>query len=175
MMTPFEAWHGYKPDLHTLHVFGSCVCVKQTGKQQYKLDRHDFTGIFVGYMATDENIQYIDVHTRMVKSLHHAIFHEAWYLQPCHPPFVQMLYDVGLEPEEQLALPTSSPIQLPPFPPMAATKPKPLPKLSTIIPLPLLISSPPSIYAVAAAKSSINDDLVIESSSCFLRSDSNMI
>lgn len=82
LMTPFEAWNGFKPDLRTLRVFGSRVCVKRTGKRRSKLDRHDFTGIFLGYTATDENVRYIDVHTRMVKTSHHAIFDEAWYLQP---------------------------------------------------------------------------------------------
>jgi hypothetical protein len=74
MMTPFEAWHGFKPDLRLLRVFGSRVCVKRTGKRRSKLDRHAFTGIFLGYTATDENIRYIDVNTRVVKTSHHAIF-----------------------------------------------------------------------------------------------------
>jgi hypothetical protein len=56
MMTPFESWFGFKPDLRNLRVFGSRVCVKRTGKRRSKLDRHDFSGIFLGYTATDENI-----------------------------------------------------------------------------------------------------------------------
>jgi hypothetical protein len=96
-MTPFEAWHGVKPDLSRLRVFGSRVCVKRTGKRRIKLDRHDFIGIFIGYTATDKNIRYIDVNSRIIKTSHHAIFDEAWYLQPRRPPFAQMLYDVGLE------------------------------------------------------------------------------
>jgi hypothetical protein len=99
LMTPFEAWHGFKPDLCRLRVFGSHVCVKRTGKHRSKLDQHSFTGIFLGYTATDENIRYIDVSSRLVQTSHHAIFDEAWYLQPQRPPFAQMLYDVGLEPE----------------------------------------------------------------------------
>jgi hypothetical protein len=115
LMTLFEAWNGFKPDLRTLRVFGSRVCVKRTGKRRSKLDRHDFTGIFIGYTATDENIKYIDVHTRIEKSCHHAIFDEAWYLQPKRPPFAQMLYDVGLEPDVEIVIPNSSPPELPPF------------------------------------------------------------
>ncbi len=99
-MTTFDAWNGFKEDLHTIHVFGSQVCVKRTGKYCLKLDHHDFTGIYVGYMSNDKNINYIDVNTHMLKSLHHTIFDEAWYLQPCQPPFTQMFYDVGLEPYE---------------------------------------------------------------------------
>ena len=113
MMTPYEAWHGIKPDLTKLRIFGSRVCVKRTGKRRSKLDRHDFTGIFLGYTATDENIRYVDVNSRIVKTSHHAIFDEAWYLQPKRPPFAQMLYDVGLEfvPEE-----ISAPALAPPMP-----------------------------------------------------------
>ena len=164
LMTPFEAWNGYKPDLRSLRVFGSRVCVKRTGKRRSKLDRHDFTGIVVGYTATDENIRYIDVNTRMVKSSHHAIFDEAWYLQPKRPPFAQMLYDVGLEQNEEIIVPTSMFVPLPPFPPLPKAKPSPLPKQTTIVPLPLRLSSPASIYAAAAAKSTLDDDLVIQPS-----------
>jgi hypothetical protein len=59
--TPYEAWWGKQPDLSALKVFGSRVCVKVMGKRRSKLDRHDFTGIFVGYTASDDNIRYIDV------------------------------------------------------------------------------------------------------------------
>lgn len=45
--TPYEAWWDNKPDLSTLKVFGSRVCVKITGKRKAKLNRHDFTGIFL--------------------------------------------------------------------------------------------------------------------------------
>ena len=47
--TPFERWYGRKPNLRQLRVFGSRVCVKRTGYRRAKLDRHDFTGIFIGY------------------------------------------------------------------------------------------------------------------------------
>jgi hypothetical protein len=115
----------------------------------------------VGYTATDENIRYIDVHSRQLKSSHHAIFDEAWYLQPKRPPFAQMLYDVGLEPDEELTLLTSQPTLLPPFPPLAAKKPSPLPKSTTILPLPLCLSLPALIYAAAAAKSTFVDELIM--------------
>ncbi len=53
-----------------------------TGKRLAKLDRHDFTGIFVVYTATDDNIRYINTMSGIVKASHHAVFDEAWYLQP---------------------------------------------------------------------------------------------
>ena len=93
--TPFELWYGRKPNLRRLRVFGSRVCVKRTGYRRAKLDRHDFTGIFIGYTATDANIRYIDVHSGVVKSCHHAVFDECWFHQPWRLPAAQLLYDLG--------------------------------------------------------------------------------
>ena len=61
------------------------------------MDQHDFTGIFIGYTATDNNITYIDLDSGLVKTSHHAQFNEAWYLQDSRPPAAQLLYDLGLE------------------------------------------------------------------------------
>jgi hypothetical protein len=72
--TPYEGWHGCKPDVTFLKTFGSHVCIKQSGSQRCKLDRHDFTGIFLGYTATDANIIYLDTTTGIVKLCHHTIF-----------------------------------------------------------------------------------------------------
>jgi hypothetical protein len=95
--TPYEAWCDEIPDLSLLKMFGSRVCVKVTGKRRAKLNRHDFTGIFVGYTATDDNIRYIDTTSRIVKTSHHAVFDKVWYLQPHRPPAAQILYDMGME------------------------------------------------------------------------------
>jgi hypothetical protein len=150
MKTPFEAWHGVKPNLNRLRVFGSRVCVKRTGKRRSKLDKHDFTGIFLGYTATDENIRYIDVNTRIVKTSHHAIFDEAWYLQKNRPPFAQMLYDIGLEYiPETIPAPPQGPPPHAPYPPIH--KPTKTPTKAHLTPLPLRISTPPEVYFHAAA------------------------
>jgi len=98
--TPFEGFFGVKPDLAALRVFGSRVCVKRTGHRRSKLDRHDFTGIFLGYTATVNNITYIDLDSGLVKTSHHAQFDEAWYLQDSRPPAAQLLYDLGLEADD---------------------------------------------------------------------------
>jgi hypothetical protein len=71
--------------------------VKQSGDRRSKLDHHDFTGIFLGYTASDHNIRYLDMGSGVVKSSHHAVFDEAWYMQPHRPPAAQLLYDLGLE------------------------------------------------------------------------------
>jgi hypothetical protein len=54
--TPFEGFYGHKPDIEYLKMFGSQVCVKQSGDRRSKLDHHDFTGIFLGYTASDRLI-----------------------------------------------------------------------------------------------------------------------
>lgn len=93
--TPYEKWYGHRPNLHSLRIFGSRVCVKRTGDRRAKLDKHDFTGIFIGYTATDSNIRYIDTSSGLVKTSHHAVFDECWFHQSWRPPAAQVLYDLG--------------------------------------------------------------------------------
>jgi hypothetical protein len=54
----------------------------------------------LGYTATDQNIVYLDLDSGVVKSSHPAQFDEAWYLQSSRPPVAQLLYDLGLLPED---------------------------------------------------------------------------
>jgi hypothetical protein len=70
--TPFDGYFGEKPDISSLKLFGSRVCVWHTGARQAKLNRHDFTGIFLGYTASDQNILYLDLESGLVKHSHHA-------------------------------------------------------------------------------------------------------
>jgi hypothetical protein len=100
--TPFEGYYSLKPDLAFLKLFGSWVCVKQTGDRRSKLNRHDFRGIFLGYALTDQNILYLDLKSGLVKGSHHAQFNKAWYLQPHRLPAAQLLYDLGLEADDNL-------------------------------------------------------------------------
>ena len=80
-ITPFKGWWGVKPNLRYLKLLGKCVCMKRTGDQRSKLDKHDFTGLFLGYTSTNQNIQYIDLDSSTTKTCHHATFDKAWYLQ----------------------------------------------------------------------------------------------
>ncbi len=111
--TPYKGWYGRQPDVTHLKTFGSRVCVKRTGTQRCKLDQHDFTGIFLGYTATDQNIIYPDIDLGIVKSCHHAVFDEAWYLRKTQPPAAQLLYDLGLEADSNY---TSLDVHMPPIP-----------------------------------------------------------
>ncbi len=74
---PFEGWYNCKPDVAHLKTFGSRVCIKHSGTRWCKLDCHDFTGIFLGYIAMDQNIVYLHTTSGIIKSCHHAIFDEA--------------------------------------------------------------------------------------------------
>ena len=76
-VTPFEGWWGIKPNLRYLKLFGSRVCVKRTGDCRSKLDKHDFSGLFLGYTSTDQNIRYLDLNSGITKTCHHATFDEA--------------------------------------------------------------------------------------------------
>ncbi|KAL7550176.1 hypothetical protein ACHAWF_013416 [Thalassiosira exigua] len=165
--TPFEAWNGQHPDLTHLKLFGSRVCVKQTGDRRAKLDRHDFAGIFLGYTATDQNIRYLDLDSGLVKTCHHASFDEAWYLQPVRPPAAQMLYDLGLEAEAP-DFPLDEPVALPaPYPPLpklvvegVETERYDVPPLAKVLMLPLRLTEMPTIahpLAAAAARVSLFD------------------
>ena len=172
--TPYEGWYGRKPDVTHLKTFGSRVCVKRTGSRRCKLDRHDFTGIFLGYTATDQNIIYLDLESGIVKSCHHAVFDEAWYLQPTRPLAAQLLYDLGLEAEEDsmtmtgplhpTPLGTIAPVSIewPPQPTYLSCDAKPLypPPLSLLNPLPLRITETPNPNAIAAraARLRMDDD-----------------
>ena len=46
-VTPYELWHGEKPNVSNLRVFG-CVCFVNIPKAK-KLERQSFKGVFVGY------------------------------------------------------------------------------------------------------------------------------
>jgi len=181
LSTPFEYYYGVKHDLEFLKTFGSRVCVKGSGDRHAKLDRHDFTGIFLGYTATDQNIVYLDMDSGFVKQSHHATFDEAWYLQPSRPPAAQLLYDLGLEVDDvEISLTDSeSDGLLPPVCPSASDQvPWPpflaqgtknskwdVPSHSRMLPLPLHeIALPcPLIATAARTRVSVTPDSTIAS------------
>jgi hypothetical protein len=139
--------------------------VKRTGSRQCKLDCHGFTSIFLGYTATDQNITCLNLNSGIVKTCHHAIFDEAWYLQPTRPPTAQLLYDLGLEAETEFMScqgplnPTTpgtiTPISVP-WLPMLGTilniNSWKTPPLSLYAPLPLRVMETPHTVSARAAR-----------------------
>jgi hypothetical protein len=71
--------------------------MKRTGDQRSKLDKHDFTGLFLGYTSTNQNIRHLDLDSGNTKTCHHATFNKAWYLQDARPPAAELLYRLGLK------------------------------------------------------------------------------
>jgi len=160
--TPFEGYYGIKPDLASLKLFGSRVCVKRTGNRHSKLDRHDFRGIFLSYASTGQNIINLDIDTGLVKRSHHAQFDKAWYLQPSRLPAAQLMYDLGLEADDVTpsfdydAEDNVVPILPAPWPPLASHKLKPtrwcVPDFCQNTPLPLRETVLPRSIAAAVAR-----------------------
>jgi hypothetical protein len=112
-----------------LKLFDARVCVKGTGKRHGKLDPHDFTGIFLGYSSTDQNIKYLNLTSGVIKTCHHVQFDKAWYLQHECPPGPQLLYDLGLEVDNIFLLKTGAAPDC-----LSAPYPPPLPKNSFCLP-----------------------------------------
>jgi hypothetical protein len=52
--TPYEAWHGVKPDLSHLRILGSTVYIHIPKEKRIKLDTHSHKGILVGYGGTNQ-------------------------------------------------------------------------------------------------------------------------
>jgi hypothetical protein len=158
--TPYELKPLARASVSSALEFGTGVC-------RCKLDHHDFTGIFIGYTATTQNIIYLDLTSGIVKSCHHAIFDEAWYLQPTRPPAAQLLYNLGLEAESDFIsingplIPTPvgaiEQIKIAWSPLLAKHQPVPhdwpkLPPLALYAPLPLQITDAPTSFTTRAAR-----------------------
>jgi hypothetical protein len=151
-ITPFEGWWGAKPNLKYLKLFDACVCVKQTGDRCSKLNKHNFTGLFLGYTSTDQNSRYLDLNSRNIKTCHHATFDKAWYLQDIRPPAAQLLYQLGLKDDHSFSTcPPDGPFAIAHYPPiLAPTSALPDTAMACMQHLPLRISPKPSRSDAAA-------------------------
>ena len=75
--TPFEAWHGYKPDVHYKRAFGCVVHVRETRPGLKKLDDCSRPMIFVGYPAGTKGYRAFDPATGRVHITRDAVFDES--------------------------------------------------------------------------------------------------
>jgi hypothetical protein len=48
-MTPYEAWHGHRPDVHRFRTFGCVAFIKETKPNLKKLNDRGTPVIFIGY------------------------------------------------------------------------------------------------------------------------------
>jgi len=170
-ITPYKGWSGPQPDLSHLKCFGSQICINVPGSQHCKLDKHNFTRIFLGYTATNSNIIYLNSTSSIVKTSHHVVFDEAWYLQNIRPLATQLLYDLGLKDDDRLTAQPwdddTMPAAVDPPSPTIVPWPPPIPKPTSIdtlwpatkwlplsqslrLPLPLQLTSPPMLLVAKA-------------------------
>jgi hypothetical protein len=54
--TQIQGYFVFKSDIRHLKLLGLRVCVKCSGNRDAKLDSNNFTGIFLGYTATDQKL-----------------------------------------------------------------------------------------------------------------------
>ena len=74
--TPFEAWHGRKPDVSFMRTFGCVVHVRETRPGLKKLDDRSRRMIFVGYQPGTKGYRAYDPETKRVSITRDAVFDE---------------------------------------------------------------------------------------------------
>jgi hypothetical protein len=75
--TPFEAWHGRKPDVHFMRMFGCVVHVRETRPGLKKLDDRSRPMIFVGYPTGTKGYLAFDPATSRIHITRDAVFDES--------------------------------------------------------------------------------------------------
>jgi transposase InsO family protein len=75
-LTPYEAWHGHKPDVSHLREFGCDVWILDKSKNRSKLHPRSHKMIFVGFDDGAKCIRYYDKATRRVKRSRNFKFNE---------------------------------------------------------------------------------------------------
>jgi hypothetical protein len=74
-MTSYEAWHGRKPAVSHLWVFGCLAFTKKLGHID-KLDDRSTPGVFIGYAEGSKAYRILDLGTLHVRTTHDVVFDE---------------------------------------------------------------------------------------------------
>jgi transposase InsO family protein len=74
-MTPYEAWHGRKPAVSHLRVFGCLAFTKELGHIS-KLDDRSTPGVFIGYAEGSKAYHILDPGTQRVRTARDVVFDE---------------------------------------------------------------------------------------------------
>jgi len=74
-MTPYEAWHGRKPAVSHLRVFGCLAFAKELGHIG-KLDDRSTPGVFIGYAEGSKAYRILDPKTQRVRTARDVVFNE---------------------------------------------------------------------------------------------------
>lgn len=106
-VTPYQSWHGTKPDVSHLRIFGSIAFIHVPKAERRKLDSKSLKCIFVGYSLSQKAYRFWDVIGRKIKISRDVIFDELFNAKPD--------FSTNLEREDFLEiLPKfSNPIQAP--------------------------------------------------------------
>jgi hypothetical protein len=73
--TPYEAWHGRKPVVSHLRVFGCLAFAKELGHIG-KLDDMSTPGVFIGYVDSSKAYRILDPKTQRVRTARDVVFNE---------------------------------------------------------------------------------------------------
>jgi hypothetical protein len=73
--TPYEAWHGRKPAVSHLQVFGCLTFGKELGHIG-KLDDSSTPGVFIGYTEGSKPYRILDPGTQRVRTMRDVVFDE---------------------------------------------------------------------------------------------------
>jgi hypothetical protein len=74
-LTPYEAWHGRKPVVSHLRVFGCLAFTKEIGHIS-KLDDRSIPGVFIGYAEGSKAYRILDPRTQRVRTARDVMFDE---------------------------------------------------------------------------------------------------
>jgi hypothetical protein len=74
-MTPYEAWHGRKPSVSHLRVFGCLAFTKELGHIG-KLDNKRTPGVFISYAKGSKAYRILDPGTLCVRTTRDVVFDE---------------------------------------------------------------------------------------------------
>jgi len=76
-MTPYQAWHGKKPSVHFLKVFGCVAYIKKTRPHLGKLDDRGVKVVFIGYQDGSKAYRFYDLVAERVHVSRDSIFAES--------------------------------------------------------------------------------------------------
>ncbi len=145
---PWEHWHGIKPDLTKLRVFGCSVFFYDPDR---KMDFNAKRGVFVGYTHDLANYQVLDLQTRKVKISNNVKFDENVYPSILYndpsriiesdtsdddyvPPQTRRIQNQPIQPPAQPAQPVSYAPEIQPPLPIPAEIPVRIPPSNPSVP-----------------------------------------
>ena len=76
VITPYEAWHGHRPDVHHLRAFGCVAYIKAAKPHLRKLDDCGLPAVFISYKQGVKVWRFYDPATRRVVVSRDAVFDE---------------------------------------------------------------------------------------------------